>query len=80
MKPFLQLFNQSAKKLDPATLEGATPYLNTEPFLPTPWNHMTHGVHRLSATGGSGQWAMCRLLPALVPLSGRGGGGLGLGA
>ena len=33
----------------------------------------------VSPGGGSGQWAIRRLLPALVPLSQQGGGGLGLG-
>ena len=43
----LHVFNQTAKKLHPATLDEVTPYVNTQRFLPPPWNDMTHGVQQL---------------------------------
>ena len=45
----LHVLNQTAKKLHPATLDDATPYANTQRFLPPPWNDMTHGVQQLCA-------------------------------
>ena len=45
----LDIFNQTAKKLHRATLDEATPYVNTQRFLPPPWNDMTHGVQQLCA-------------------------------
>ena len=45
----LRVFDQTAKKLHPATLDEATPYVNTQRFLPPPWNDMTHGVQQLCA-------------------------------
>ena len=59
----LHVFNQTAKKLHPATLDEATAYVKTRRFLPPPWNDVTHGVPRGSPPLHSGEqnqkWPTC---------------------
>ena len=48
MKVCLHILDQSAnKKLYRATLDGAAPYLNTQRFLPLPWNDVTLGAQNM---------------------------------